>query len=88
MSEQNSINQILPDEAELTLLFRRCLLLTPASLASCSLISLLYMLVGVLLRDRFDGFVYDLEDLWLVVELFKSSFSKEGEDTLDDGDAW
>ena len=46
------------------------------------------MLVGVLLRDRFDGLVYDLEDLWLVVEWFKSSFSKEGEDTLDDGDAW
>ena len=44
------------------------------------------MLVGVLLRDLFEGLVYDLDDLWLVDEVFKSSLSKLGDDTLDDGD--
>ena len=67
------------------LLLRRCLQLTPASLASCSLISILFILVGVLLRERLEGFVNCREDLWLVV--FKSSFSREGDDTLDKDDA-
>ena len=70
------------------LLLRLCLLLQPTSLASSSLISLFFMLVGVLLLDRFDGLEYCLDVLWLLLQLFKSSLSKVGEDTLDDGDGW
>ena len=70
------------------LLLRLCLLLQPTSLASSSLTSLFFMLVGVLLLDRFDGLEYCLGVLWLLLQLFKSSLSKVGEDTLDDGDGW
>ena len=67
------------------LLFRRCLQLAPESLSSFSRISLLLMLVGVLLRERLEGFEYCLEGLWLVA--FKSGFSKDGDDILEEDDA-
>jgi len=44
------------------------------------------MFVGVLLRERFDGFEKCRDDLWLVAEVLDSSFSNVGEETLDEGD--
>ena len=66
------------------LLLRLCLELTPASLSSCTLASLLCIFVGVLLRERLDGFEDWREGLWLLK--FGSILSRDGDDPRDRDD--